>query len=76
MEDMQHKMLDAAGIEIQRPDRYDEAKTLAMQNALQEIKVLRQLIFNVFNESGNFCGMNRHDQALVAAIVQEFSNPQ
>jgi hypothetical protein len=54
----------------------EKAKQQAMQDALQEIRILRQLIFNVFNEAGQYCGTNRHDQFLLAKIVQEFSKPQ
>jgi len=52
---------------------YEQVKANALADALLEIKLLRQLIFNVFDQNGIFTGMNRHDQAKIAEIVTEFS---
>lgn len=44
-------------------------KTLQIQAT--EINLLRKLLFNAFDETGNFCGLNRHERAKIAEIVKE-----
>lgn len=51
----------------------DELKR-ALQIQASEINLLRKLIYSAFDETGTFCGVNRHEKKKLAEIVKELGN--